>query len=116
MNFKRIGIFLMLLFFAKSAFSYDYVKKIYDSNRYAVRATGGDVQNTTYHVVQIIDLYNHISRCYVLKNEKSTMNAYQILGCMSTATLEDTVRTTKWDFWFQTDDGWIVYKYDGSYF
>jgi len=58
---------------------------------------------------------NKISRCFVLSDDESVMDLYEIISRMNTPTLEETIRLTKWKFWFQAENEWIFYKNAGLY-
>ena len=118
MNFKRISVFLTLVLLAGNVFAYNYVKKFYDwrgDNVYKVVATNTAFINKTEHLVQINSLNNGISYNFILKNEREVMNLYQTLSRMNTATLEEVIRSVKWEFWFRGDNGFIFYYSAGLF-
>lgn len=112
-NYKKTIIFLIMLFILGNAFAYNKVKNFYDwrgNNVYKVCATNTAFSNRLVPMVQINDLDNSISYCFVFSNDNAVMDLYQVLCRMNTATLEETIRTTRWKFWFEADNGWLFYK------
>lgn len=115
---KRICILFVLILLEQNVFAYNYVKNFYNwrgDNVYKVCATNTAFTSSTYHLVQVNDLNNHISRNFICKNKEEVMELYEIICRMNTATLEEVVRSTKWKFWFQADNGWLFYSDAGSY-
>lgn len=47
--------------------------------------------------------------------EREVMNLYQTLSRMNTATLEEVIRSVKWEFWFRGDNGFIFYYSAGLF-
>ena len=65
--------------------------------------------------MQIFDLDSRISRNFILENDKEVMAMYDILSRMNIATIEEVIKSTKWEFWFRANNGYIYYSANGLY-
>ncbi|MBD5411940.1 MAG: hypothetical protein HDR51_04240 [Treponema sp.] len=84
-------------------------------NKYNVCATNRVFDNRIDYVVQIFDLDSRISRNFILENDKEVMAMYDILSRMNIATIEEVIKSTKWEFWFRANNGYIYYSANGLY-
>ena len=89
---------------------YDYTKIFYNSigrEKYKLRASDHAVTDT--HLVVIYDYETSLARCFVLTDKKSVLELYEILSRMNTATLEETIRSTNWEYWMTGNNTKYVY-------
>ena len=112
---KKLFAFSVLMLVAINfvmAAGYNYKTRIYDWRGENIYNVAVQQFKDGSHVVGVYDLDRFICYCYVYQDKSSAMEMYQILSRMNIATLEASIQTTRWKYWFTQGDA-IYYKDNG---